>query len=195
MFGSGISLGRVFGVKIQLDPSVLLIFLIVLMNLGAGVFPHWHPDWSAGLRWVVALAAAVLFLWSILVHELAHAFLARLHGLRVKSIRLFLFGGAADIEHEPESPRAEVLIAGAGPLLSISLGFVFGLFASTLAHLDPADDAMTAIQRMGPIATLLSWLAPVNFLLGVFNLVPGFPLDGGRLLRAFLWALTKNLQL
>ena len=194
MFGRGINVGRVFGVKIQLDPSVLLIFLIVLFNLGAGVFPHWHPDWSPGLSWVVAASAAVLFLCSVLVHELAHAFVARRHGLRVRSIRLFLFGGAADIEHEPESPRAEALIAGIGPVVSIGLGFVFGLLASTLTPLEAADDPMIAIQRMGPIATLLSWLAPVNFLLGVFNLIPGFPLDGGRLLRALLWALTKNLR-
>jgi Zn-dependent protease/CBS domain-containing protein len=194
MFGTGIGLGRVFGVRIELDGSVILIFLLLLFNLGAGVFPAWHPEWSAALRWTTAGAAAILFLGSILIHELSHALVARAQHIPVRSIRLFLFGGVADIEHEPESPKAEALMAGVGPAVSIGLGILFGLLASALTPLGVDRDPIASIERLSPIATLLLWLGPVNVIVGVFNLLPAFPLDGGRVFRAALWAATSNLR-
>jgi Zn-dependent protease len=193
MFGTSLSLGRLFGVRIELDGSVILIFLLLLFNLGAGVFPAWHPQWSTGLRWTIAAAAALLFLGSILVHELSHALVARAQQIPVRSIRLFLFGGVADIEHEPDSPKAEALMAGVGPAVSIGLGVLFGLLASAITPLE-IDGPIASIERMSPIATLLFWLGPVNVIVGVFNMLPAFPLDGGRVFRAALWALTRNLR-
>jgi Zn-dependent protease len=194
MFGTGITVGRIFGVRIELDGSVILIFLLLLFNLGAGVFPAWHPEWSAALRWTTAAAAALLFLGSILVHELSHALVARAQHIPVRSIRLFLFGGVADIEHEPDSPKAEALMAGVGPAVSIGLGVVFGIIASALTPLSMEGDPMSTVERMGPIATLLLWLGPVNVIVGIFNMLPAFPLDGGRVFRAALWAATHNLR-
>ena len=194
MLGTGIKIGRLFGIRVELDASVILIFLLLLFNLGAGVFPFWHPDWSAAVRWSTAAVAAVLFLGSILVHELSHALVARAYQIPVRSIRLFLFGGVADIEHEPTSPKAEALMAGIGPAVSIGLGVLFGLLAGLSTPFRIEGDPMLAIERMGPFTTLLMWLAPVNILVGVFNLLPAFPLDGGRVFRAALWATTNNLH-
>jgi Zn-dependent protease/CBS domain-containing protein len=194
MFGTGVNLGRLFGIRIELDGSVILIFLLLLFNLGAGIFPIWHPEWSAALRWTTAAAAATLFLGSILIHELSHALVARAQHIPVRSIRLFLFGGVADIEHEPESPKAEALMAGVGPAVSIGLGILFGILAGALTPFSAEGDPMRTIERMGPIATLLTWLAPVNILVGIFNMLPAFPLDGGRVFRAALWAATRDLH-
>ncbi len=194
MLGTGVNLGRLFGVRILLDASVILIFLLLLFNLGAGVFPAWHPDWTPAVRWLTAAAAAVLFLASILVHELSHALVARAYRIPVRSIRLFLFGGVADIEHEPTSPTAEALIAGIGPAVSIGLGILCGLLAGLMTPFPIAGDPILTIERMGPIPTLFLWLAPVNVLVGVFNLLPAFPLDGGRVFRAALWAGSHDLQ-
>ena len=194
MFGTGVTLGRLFGVRIELDGSVILIFLLLLMNLGAGVFPAWHPEWTPAMRWTTAAAAALLFLGSILVHELSHALVARAQRIPVRSIRLFLFGGVADIEHEPESPKAEALMAGVGPAVSIGLGILFGLLASLLTPFRVEGDPVAAIERMGPLPTLLLWLGPVNVIVGLFNMLPAFPLDGGRVFRAALWAASGNLR-
>jgi Zn-dependent protease len=192
---TALHLGRLFGVRIQLDPSVLIIFLLVMFNLGAGIFPQWHPDWGPVTTWLTAFFAAVLFLASILAHELSHALVARLYGIPVRSIRLFLLGGVADLEHEPESPRAEALMAAVGPAVSIGLGITFSIAAGVLMRLGslPAD-SVAAVAAMGPLATLLAWLGPINIMVGVFNLLPGFPLDGGRVARALLWAVTGDLR-
>lgn len=193
----GLPLGRVFGVRIVADWSLFLIFALVLFQLGAGVLPAWHPDWGPSMTWLVAFAAAVLFFASIVVHELSHALVARVNGIPVRQITLFLFGGMAHMEGEPPSPKSEFLMAAIGPVVSLAIGFVAIAWGLTIAGdavaLMPTEPER-AYSQLGPFATLLLWLGPVNVILGLFNLVPGFPLDGGRVLRAILWWATKDLK-
>lgn len=196
-FGSGLRLGRLFGFEVVADVSLLVIFFLVAVSLGMGVIPTWHPTWSTGLVWSVALGAAVLFFLSILLHELSHAIVARAHGMQVAGITLFLFGGIAHIESEPPHARAEFSIAIVGPLTSIAIGVLASFVGARLggpALAAMADDPEAALQALGPGATLLLWLGPINILLGLFNLVPGFPLDGGRVLRSILWWATGDLR-
>ena len=196
MLTRGVHIGSLFGIRIQLDFSLIFIFGLVLFNLGAGVFPSWHPEWSAPLVWTIAASAALLFFASILVHELSHALVAKAYGIPVRSITLFLFGGLANIAEDPDSPKKEALMAGIGPVTSIVLGAAFTALAGVLVDLPPEArrDPMLAFRHMGPVSTLLAWLGPINVLVGVFNLLPGFPLDGGRVLRALLWAVARDLK-
>jgi Zn-dependent protease len=192
----GVRLGRISGIQIVADWSVIVIFLLVLVSLALGVFPQWHPGWSTALVWGVAFGASVLFFVSILLHELSHALVGRAQGIPVRRITLFIFGGMAHAEKEPPSPKAEFLMAAAGPVTSLVIGFGATFAGVWLAGpaFAAADDPLLAMQQLGPFATLLLWLGPINILLGIFNLVPGFPLDGGRVLRAILWGITKDLE-
>jgi Zn-dependent protease len=160
------------------------------------VFPRVHPDWSQALRWGVSLVAAMLFFASILAHELAHAVVAISRGLGVESITLFLFGGVATIEREPDSAKDEFVIAIAGPVMSLLLGGAFLLVAALtggIARISGGSLGQTLAQ-LSPISTMMLWLGPINVILAVFNMVPGFPLDGGRVLRSVLWALTRRYR-
>jgi Zn-dependent protease/CBS domain-containing protein len=195
---SGVRLGRFFSVEVVADWSLLIIFGLVLFSLGGSLFPHWHPSWSAMLTWAVATAAAVLFFLSVLAHEMSHALVARAQGMPVRRITLFMFGGMAHLEGEPSSPRAEFLMAIVGPITSIVIGMAatagayasIGSEATSLLMTQP-EKGMAAI---GPFATILLWLGPINVLLGFFNMIPGFPLDGGRVLRSILWWATGDLK-
>jgi Zn-dependent protease/CBS domain-containing protein len=189
----GLRLGKIFGVRVGVDWSLFIAVWLVTVGLASGTFPAWHPDWSPALRWGVALAAALLFFGSVLLHELSHVLVGRAFGLHARSITLFLFGGVANIEREPETPRAEFLIAVIGPLVSVGLGFLCLLTGAWLAG-GPADDPEAVMRGLGPVATVLFWLGPVNIVIGMFNLLPGFPLDGGRVLRAILWRATGDLE-
>ena len=191
----GLSLGRVFGIEIRLDWSWFLIFLLVAWNLGVA-FGNAHPDWGTGLQWGIAIVAALIFFGSVLVHELAHSLVARSQGVPVRRITLFLFGGVSNIQRHPPSPRAEFLITIVGPISSVLLGIVFLLGAGgSLGSMDAAvNDPQQLLADLSPLATLLLWLGSINLLLGVFNMIPGFPLDGGRILRSILWAITDNLR-
>lgn len=198
---SGPSAGRWFGFRIQVDWSLLIVFGLLLVNLGMGVLPAWHPNWSPALTWAVAGAAAVLFFASVLVHELSHAVVARAHGIPVRGITLFLFGGVTQLEGEPTSPRSEFWMAFVGPLTSLLIGVLAiwagSLLAGNTLVLDPTtSDAASlsqAMQLLGPVATLLLWLGPINVMLAIFNVLPGFPMDGGRVLRSLLWWATGDL--
>ncbi|HEX7028406.1 MAG TPA: site-2 protease family protein [Gammaproteobacteria bacterium] len=187
--------GHIFGIRIALDWSVAIIFLLVLFQLGAVLFPYWHPDWPPVLIWSVALGTALVFFVSILVHELAHALVGKAYGMRVRSITLFIFGGIANIERDPPSAKAEVMMAIVGPITSFVMGVVFIVLAAWFSNSAwmSAENPMEAIGNLGPVATLLAWVGPINILLAVFNMIPGFPLDGGRVLRGLLWWLTGNL--
>jgi Zn-dependent protease/CBS domain-containing protein len=191
----GLRLGRISGIEVTADWSLLIVFFLISFSLGAGVFPAWHPDWSAGLIWLTALAAALAFFVSVFLHELSHALVGRLNGIEVRHITLFMFGGMAHMENEPPSWKAEFAMAIVGPLTSLALGFLFLVLGNWVAgpvEYDP-DNPREVFGRLSPAATLLAWLGPINIILAIFNLVPGFPLDGGRVLRAVLWGATGNL--
>jgi Zn-dependent protease/CBS domain-containing protein len=187
-------IGRLFGIDILIDWSWGLIFLLMSWNLTA-VFLRWHPTWPLGASFVLAVVAAAIFFASVLAHELAHALVAGSFGVRVREIRLFLFGGVASLDREPPSAMAEFWTAIVGPIVSFSLGVAFTLAASFLlpSTIDP-EDPWASLSRLGPLATLLAWLGPVNIIVGAFNLIPGFPLDGGRIFRAILWRLSGDIH-
>lgn len=192
---AGLQLGRIAGVEVGLDWSLLIVFGLIAMALAGGVLPRWHPDWGQAKVLATALAAAVLFIASVLLHELAHAVVGRRFGVEVRRITLFVFGGMAHLEGEPRSWQAELAMAIAGPLASLGLGALCLILAQVIAGPIPVDpeDPARGLAQVGPIPTLLLWLGPVNIILGLFNLVPGFPLDGGRVLRAILWGATGDL--
>ena len=193
---SGILIGRPFGIALIADYSLLLIMFLVALNLATGVLPSWHPDWSTGMRWGVASVAALTLIASIAVHELAHALVARRHDTPIRRVTLFLFGGMAHMEREPASPRAEFWISVVGPLTSLGIGIgSIALGGLLLRNADEfANNPMQAMAHASALVSVLLWIGPINVMLAVFNLLPGFPLDGGRVLRAVLWAITKDLR-
>jgi Zn-dependent protease/CBS domain-containing protein len=196
-FVRGLRLGRISGIPIHVDWSLLIVFALVTGTLGASLFPAWHRDWSAGRAWTTALAAALLFFCSVLVHELSHALVGRAYGARIRRITLFVFGGMAELEAEPGTWRAEFWTAVVGPLTSLTLAVLFLVLMNATSGgitVGP-ENPVASLEQLGAVPTLLLWLTQVNVILAVFNLVPGFPLDGGRVLRAVLWGLTGNLRL
>ena len=187
-------LGRVFGIEIDIDWSWLFIFLLIVWGLGT-TFNNLHSNWQGSVVWGAAIAAALLFFVSVLLHELAHSLVAQSQGVPVRSITLFLFGGVSDIQREPPSPRAEFLITIVGPLTSFVIGVVLTVLAGASAGLvDTVTGSGTSISHLNLLSTMLLWLGSINLLLAVFNMIPGFPLDGGRILRSILWAITDNLR-
>lgn len=194
--GIGLRVARVAGIGIYLDLSLLIVFVLITVTLGSGLFPRWHPDWSAALAWATALAAAVLFFVSVLLHELSHALVGRRNGVVIERITLFIFGGMAQMDEEPGSWRGEFWMAIVGPITSLVIGVGCVTLAVHLAGpagIDPYD-VERSLAALGVASTLLLWLGQVNMLLAFFNLLPGFPLDGGRVLRAVLWGLTGDLR-
>jgi len=186
---------RLFGITVRIDSSWLIIFLIVTVDLSVLVLPRLHPNWEVGLQWLVGIVASLLFFASVLLHELTHSLVARARGIPVSEITLFMFGGVSNIEKQPDSPKTEFLMAAVGPFTSIILGGILVFFANqALDGMDAAATIRDSIARLGPIPTLLLWLGPINIILGTFNLLPGYPLDGGRILRSGLWAITNNFE-
>jgi Zn-dependent protease/CBS domain-containing protein len=173
--GSGWKIGRLAGIDLSVHPSWLLIAFLITFSLADAFFPRALRGLTAGQYWLLGAATALLFFASILAHELSHALLARRFGLKVAGITLFIFGGATTIEGDARSPREEALIALAGPIASILIG---ALLLGVAVLIDSREARV-----------LLSWLGFINVVLGVFNLVPGYPMDGGRVLRAILWRL------
>jgi len=191
---NGFGLGKVFGINIKIDWSWLLIFALITWSLASSLGLI-HPDWPALMNWVLALSAAVLFFGSILAHELAHALVARRMGTPVRNITLFMFGGISNIQKEPGSPFSEFLITIVGPLTSFIVGSAFlvlgiGSFVyNNVSMLQPLE----ALSHIGPVGTIFVWLGSINILIAIFNLIPGSPLDGGRIVRSTLWAVTNDL--
>lgn len=192
----GFHLGKLSGIDINIDWSWFFIFFLVTWNLAAGIFPRFHPEWGIFLTWSISITASLLFFASVLAHELAHSIVAKAQGLPVNKIVLFLFGGVSNLQKEPESPKTEFFMAVIGPLTSIFLGILFLTLSGAGTSIITANinDPLTVLSGLNPVQTLLFWLGPVNILVGLFNLIPGFPLDGGRVLRSFIWGITNDLQ-
>jgi len=169
-----IQIARVIGIPIYLHFSWLIIFGLIAWTLSTGYFPAQSPDLPASSYWAKGLVASLLFFVSILLHELGHAVVALRQGLRTRSITLFVFGGVAQLEKDPKDGRTEFWMAAAGPVASLALA---GLFY-TLASLPFLGASAAAVAK---------YLALINLMLALFNLVPAFPMDGGRLLRGALW--------
>lgn len=175
---NGFRIGRIAGFPLSLDWSVFVVAGVLAWGLAGDALPAGAPGHSATAYWLAGLIAAALFFASLLAHELAHALAARRAGVEVKQLALWLFGGVASLGGEPATPRADVRIAAVGP--ATSLGLAAG-FAAAAAALDALGIPHMAVSVAG-------WLAGTNLLLGLFNLLPGAPLDGGRILRGCLWA-------
>ena len=172
-----VRLGRIAGIPIGLNWSLLVVFWLITWGLAGGWFPTVAPDHSPAAYWAAAVVTATLFYGSLLAHELGHALVARRKGVRVRGITLWLFGGVAKLEGEAATAQAALRIAGVGPLVSLG---VAGLSASIGAVL-----ALGGAHEL--VVGIFGWLAVINVVLAVFNLVPASPLDGGRILQALLW--------
>jgi Zn-dependent protease len=173
--GSGWRIGRLAGIDIAIHPSWLVIAFLITYSLAEFQFRNLFEGWSTGQYWLAGAVTAILFFGSVLAHELSHAVLARRAGMRVKGITLFIFGGATNLEDDAPSARDEALIAAAGPVTSLVIG---GLLWG-----------VSFVFPQAQIAILLGYLGFINVMLGLFNLIPGYPMDGGRVLRAILWRL------
>jgi Zn-dependent protease/CBS domain-containing protein len=176
-----ISLGKIIGIPIDLDYSWFLILALLTWMLAQSYFPQEFKSWPQYLYWTISLFTSIIFFISILLHELGHSIVARKYKIKVKRITLFVFGGVAEIASEPPKSLAEFWIAIAGPITSFLLAAIFYL----LEHISAGNNYLVAPFR---------YLAFINFILAVFNLIPGFPLDGGRVFRAIVWGVTKNLK-
>ncbi|TMD62943.1 MAG: CBS domain-containing protein [Chloroflexi bacterium] len=170
------------GIDINIHISWLIILVFLTFSLATGWFPITYPGSSTVTYYLLGLIASILLFVSVLLHELAHSFVARSRGLQVKSIVLFIFGGVSNIEQEPQTPGVEFSMAFIGPLVSLLIGVVcYGLL-------------LLVRGTHSLIVPILSYLALMNVILGIFNLIPGFPLDGGRVLRSIIWKATGNFQ-
>ena len=179
--GRSLKLGTLAGIEIRVHYTWLFALLLVAWSLGQGYFLPIAPGQAASAYWILGLLSALLLFGSVLVHELAHSLVAEGRGIRVRDITLFIFGGASNITSEASSARDEFLIAVVGPLASLTLAGLFWL----LAHVLPPNTDGAAVA---------TYLSLANLLLAAFNIVPGFPLDGGRVLRAVVWAITGDMQ-
>jgi Zn-dependent protease len=183
---SQIKLGRIAGIEIGLHYSWFLIAILIALSLAA----HFHSanrEWSTSTIWSAAIITAVLFFAALLVHELAHSVVAKSRGLNVRAITLFALGGVSQIESEAPDAKSEFWIAIVGPLTSVVIGVIF----ISVAHFSgwtPGTEAVT------PAVAVLLWLGYINIALAGFNMIPGYPLDGGRILRSILWWITGSAQ-
>ncbi|MEN6520559.1 MAG: site-2 protease family protein [Armatimonadota bacterium] len=180
----GYRLGEIAGFEINIDWSWLIILFLVTYSLAAYYFPDVNPGMSVPVNWVMGFIAALLLFASVLAHELMHSVVARRYGIEIKGITLFIFGGVSQTGAEPETPKVEFYMAIAGPLTSLILGGAFYLLAAVGA----------SGKWPMPVVAITGYLGLINIILAIFNMVPGFPLDGGRVLRSGLWAWTKSLE-
>jgi Zn-dependent protease/CBS domain-containing protein len=176
-----IPIGKILGIPIYLDPSWFLIFALITWMLAQNYFPLEFKNWTILSYWLVGFITSIFFFLSILLHESGHSIIAKKYKLKVKRITLFLFGGVSEISEDPPKSSAEFWIAAAGPITSFILAAIFYLLAKVFAYNQY-------------LAASFQYLAFINFILAIFNLIPGFPLDGGRILRSIVWAITKNYK-
>jgi Zn-dependent protease/predicted transcriptional regulator len=177
---ASIRLGRVWGIPLGLHYSWFIIAALITFSL-AGHFTASQPEWGAGLTWGIAALTAVLFFVTLLAHEMSHAVMARARGIPVRSITLFALGGIAQMERDADSARTEFWVAIVGPITSIVIG------VGAIAAAGALGWSVEAAGGGGVLGAVLGWLGSINILLAVFNMLPGYPLDGGRVLRAILW--------
>jgi Zn-dependent protease len=182
MIRHNIPIGRVLGIPIGLDYSWFLIFALLTWMLAGSYYPAEFKDWQPLLYWFMGAVTALMLFGSVLLHELGHSVVALRFKIPVRSITLFIFGGVAQIGAEPPSAKAEFLVAIAGPIVSLALAVAFTVLKPAVAAVEP-------------LWGLVKYLAYINFGLVLFNLIPGFPLDGGRVFRAVVWAVTMNMRL
>ncbi len=181
MKNNTVNLVRLFGIPIGLDPSWFLVFALITWALAISYFPMEFKQWTKLQYWSVALVTSILFFISVVLHELGHSIVALRYKLPVKSITLYIFGGISEITSEPTNALAEFVIAFAGPLTSIILAAIF--YALEIVF-----------RGIAPVFAMAKYLALINGSLALFNLIPGFPLDGGRVFRAIIWGITRNLR-
>ena len=171
--GKTFNLGKLFGIQFRLHFTWFIIFILVTISLV-------YPNYSQWLYWTIGIIASLLLFASVVAHELAHSLVGRANGIPIESITLFIFGGVTQMTRDVTQPRAELKMAAAGPICSLVIGGIFGLLWLLIPNMAE------------PAATMILWLAVTNGVLAAFNLIPGFPLDGGRVFRALLWRFTGN---
>jgi len=181
MFRHAIPIGRIFGISIDLDYSWFLVFGLMTWILATSYYPAEFKNWSVAEYWFMGAFTAVMLFVSVLLHELGHSIVAKRYGIPVPRITLFVFGGVSQIATEPTSAGAEFWIAAAGPAVSFVLALIFW-------------ELRPLLVSSGPLLAVVKYLALLNLVLGIFNLVPGFPLDGGRVFRSILWGITKDFR-
>ncbi len=179
---AGFHLFKIAGIQITLDYSWLIVFALVVWSLSAGYFPHYYPGQSNRAYWIAGFIAAFLFFLSILIHELSHSLVAIRSGIKIPEIILFIFGGISRLSEEAKDPKTELKIAFIGPLSSFALALIFRGMKMGLEGRQPSLSLV-----------VLDYLIWINVAVGIFNLIPGFPLDGGRVLRALWWWKTGSL--
>jgi Zn-dependent protease/CBS domain-containing protein len=182
MFGKRFNFLTIFGIKIGIEFSWLFIAILLSWTLAAGYFPYYYPQLSLGTYWVMGVVGMLGLFICVILHELGHAMVAKHYKLPISQITLFIFGGIAEIKKEPKTPKVEFLMAIAGPIVSVLLSA--GLYGLTLIG-----------RRFGwpiPVVAVTAYLALINIILAVFNLIPAFPLDGGRIFRSILWWIKKD---
>ena len=182
MPSSGIYIGKIFGIPVKLHYSWFIVFVLVAWSLAAQYFPSTYPAWDSTLSIAAGIITSLLFFGSVLAHELMHSVVAKSEGIPIQDITLFIFGGVSQMTEEPKKPEDEFRMAIAGPLTSLALGIIFlalWYFFKSLPQV---------------VVAVAQWLGWINVSLAAFNLVPGFPLDGGRVLRSLLWWRSQNLK-
>jgi len=180
--GNSFQIGKLFGISIRIDATWFVIFALIAWTLGSHYFPQFYPNWNQMIYWIMAVLTAIIFFASVVAHELAHSLVSKARGVPVRSITLFIFGGVAEITDEPKKPASEFWMAIAGPLTSIAIAIIFGGFY------------FLAGRSKTPFSAMSLWLSGINMTIAVFNLIPGFPLDGGRVLRSIIWRITGNIR-
>jgi Zn-dependent protease/predicted transcriptional regulator len=183
MFGRGIHLFRLFGFSVKLDWTWSILAILVTWSLAVGLFPALQPGLTPESYWIMGAFGALGLFFSIVFHEFFHALVARMNGIKMRGITLFLFGGVAEMAEEPPSPRSEFLMTIAGPISSFFLGGFFLIL-----------NLLLGAVLAGPVSAVIGYLGVINIILAVFNMIPAFPLDGGRILRSALWAWKGDVR-